>query len=160
MIRINLYCVGTLKEKYLVDMAKEYLKRLSKFAKVEVKEFKEVPFKEKLNDEIISQTKTKEGAPILNQIKNEDYVILLDLHGKSFTSEDFASKFNSIVSNLRGSIDVVIGGALGVADELVKRADLRFKISDLTFTHQFTRIVVLEQIYRAFKINNNEQYHH
>ena len=160
MIKINLFCVGTLKEKYLVEMAKEYLKRLSKFAKVEVKEFKEVPFKEKLNDELISQIKTKEGAPIITNIKQDDYVILLDLHGKSFSSEEFASKFNTIVSNLRGSIDLVIGGALGVSDDLVKRADLRLKISDLTFTHQFTRIVILEQVYRAFKINNNEQYHH
>ena len=160
MIKINFFCIGTLKEKYLQEMSKEYLKRLSKFAKVEIKEFKEVPFKEKLNDEIISQVKTKEGTPILGQIKNEDYVILLDLHGKTFSSEEFACKFLNITSNLRGNIDVVIGGALGVSDELVERADLRFKISDLTFTHQFTRIITLEQIYRAFKINNNEQYHH
>ena len=128
MIRINIYTIGTLKEKYLKEMSLEFLKRLQKFTKISVLEFEDL--------------------------------ILLDLHGKALSSEDFAKMIEDVSSTLRGDLNFVIGGTLGVSNSLRERANFSFKISDLTFTHQMTRVILLEQIYRAFKIINHEAYHH
>lgn len=160
MIKINFYCIGTLKEEYLKKMSSEFIKRLSKFAKISVFEFPENNINVVNSSSQINNFLEKEDSVILSKIKNSDYVYLLDLHGKELSSEDFAKQFKDTCSTLRGEIDIVIGGTLGVSDSLRKRANFKLKLSELTFTHQMTRILILEQIYRAFKINNNENYHH
>ena len=100
----------------------------------------------------------KEGNACLKQIKENEFVFLLDLHGKEITSEDFAKKLDDLSLNY-STITFVIGGSLGVSDEFRKRSNFKLKLSPMTFTHQMTRIIILEQIYRSFKINNNETYH-
>ena len=160
MIKINFYCIGNLKEKYLRENFGEFSKRLSKFAQIKVFEFKEKQIIETDNKELVNNFLEDEDRVILEKIKKDDYVILLDLHGKSLSSEEFAKKINDVISSLRGEISFVIGGTLGVSNSLRNRADFKLKLSDMTFTHQFTRIILIEQIYRAFKINNNESYHH
>ncbi|MDY2727417.1 MAG: 23S rRNA (pseudouridine(1915)-N(3))-methyltransferase RlmH [Candidatus Onthovivens sp.] len=160
MIRINLYCIGTLKEDYFIKMCLEYLKRLQKFAKISVFEFKECVFSGNENNNNLEDFLEKEDSQILSKLGKDDYVILLDLHGKEISSEQFAKSFQDVISTLRGDVDFVIGGTYGVSKSLQNRANFRWKFSELTFTHQMCRPLLLEQIYRAFKINNNEKYHH
>ena len=160
MIKINLLVIGSLKEEYLKNMSNEYIKRLSKFANLNIIEFKELELPKNLNSNNIDLLLEKENEQILKLIKKEDYLLLLDLHGKSLTSENFANLIDKTISNLRGSLIIAIGGTLGVSKSLVNRANFRLKLSDLTFTHQFSRVIILEQLYRAFKIINNEAYHH
>ena len=158
MIKIKLLTIGNLKEKYLVSMQEEYLKRLSNYAKVTIVEEKEEKSND-VNDSIITQILTKEGERLLNKIDDNDYVVLLDLHGQEMDSVKFAKLIDSKMTNGYSSFAFVIGGSYGVSEALRKRANTRLSLSPMTFTHQFTRIIILEQIYRAFKINNNEVYH-
>ena len=160
MIRINIYTIGTLKEKYLKEMSLEFLKRLQKFTKISVLEFEELDINRLNSYKDINDFLEKEDKIILSKIKPNDYLILLDLHGKTLSSEDFAKMIEDVSSTLRGDLNFVIGGTLGVSNSLRERANFSLKISDLTFTHQMTRVILLEQIYRAFKIINNEAYHH
>lgn len=160
MIRINIYTIGTLKEKYLKEMSLEFLKRLQKFTKISVLEFEELDINRLNSYKNVNDFLEKEDKIILSKIKPNDYLILLDLHGRSLSSEDFAKKLEDVSSTLRGDLNFVIGGTLGVSNSLRERANFSFKISDLTFTHQMTRVILLEQIYRAFKIINHEAYHH
>ncbi len=156
MIKINLYVIGSIKEKYMVDEINEYLKRLSKYAKVNIIEFKECKIQGKDCTSILEE----EGNQILKKIEDDEYLFLLDLHGKIISSEEFASNMKSLIDLGKGKISFAIGGTLGVSDALRKRANFLISLSKMTFTHQMTRVIILEQIYRAFKINNNEQYHH
>lgn len=160
MIRINIYTIGTLKEKYLKEMSLEFLKRLQKFTKISVLEFEELDINRLNSYKDVNDFLEKEDKIILSKIKPNDYLILLDLHGRSLSSEDFAKMIEDVSSTLRGDLNFVIGGTLGVSNSLRERANFSFKISDLTFTHQMTRVILLEQIYRAFKIINHEAYHH
>ncbi len=160
MIRINIYTIGTLKEKYLKEMSLEFLKRLQKFTKISVLEFEELDINRLNSYKNVNDFLEKEDKIILSKIKPNDYLILLDLHGRSLSSEDFAKMLEDVSSTLRGDLNFVIGGTLGVSNSLRERANFSFKISDLTFTHQMTRVILLEQIYRAFKIINHEAYHH
>lgn len=160
MIRINIYTIGTLKEKYLKEMSLEFLKRLQKFTKISVLEFEELDINRLNSYKDINDFLEKEDKIILSKIKPNDYLIVLDLHGKALSSEDFAKMIEDVSSTLRGDLNFVIGGTLGVSNSLRERANFSFKISDLTFTHQITRVILLEQIYRAFKIINHEAYHH
>lgn len=156
MIKINLYVIGSIKEKYMIDEINEYLKRLSKYSKVNVVEFKEC----KIQGKDINSILEEEGNQILKKIDDDEYLFLLDLHGKIISSEEFASQIKSLIDVGKGKISFAIGGTLGVSDALRKRANFLISLSKMTFTHQMTRVIILEQIYRAFKINNNEQYHH
>lgn len=160
MIRINIYTIGTLKEKYLKEMSLEFLKRLQKFTKISVLEFEELDINRLNSYKNVNDFLEKEDKIILSKIKPNDYLILLDLHGRSLSSEDFAKMLEDVSSTLRGDLNFVIGGTLGVSNSLRERANFSLKISDLTFTHQMTRVILLEQIYRAFKIINHEAYHH
>ena len=160
MIKIKFLVVGNLKEEYLRKMSDEYLKRLSKFASINIVEFKELELPKDLNESNMQKHLEKEDEPIIKSIKNEDYLVLLDLHGKSVSSEAFADIISEAIKTLRGNLIIVIGGTLGISKALLNRANFRLKISDLTFTHQFCRVIALEQLYRAFKINNHEAYHH
>lgn len=158
MLNIKLVVVGKLKEKFHKDEVNEYLKRLSKYAKVSLIEVEEEKIKDNSSLKENEQILNKEGNNILKQIKDNEFIFLLDLHGKEISSEEFASKIDQLMSNY-STITFVIGGSLGVSEELRKRSNFKLKLSPMTFTHQMTRIIILEQIYRAFKINNNEVYH-
>lgn len=159
MIRINFYCIGKLNEKYLSLACDDFSKRLSKYCKLNIEEFNDSKIESYDNMKLINKTLDEEASNVLKKVSDKDYVVLLDLHGKELSSEEFASKINDI-SNTNSIIDFIIGGTLGVSENLRKRANFRLSISKFTFTHKFTRVIMLEQLYRAFKINNNESYHH
>ncbi|MBP3399797.1 MAG: 23S rRNA (pseudouridine(1915)-N(3))-methyltransferase RlmH [Erysipelotrichaceae bacterium] len=156
---IKLVCVGKCKEKALIQLIGEYLKRLGAYTKVEIIETEELvaPQSNSLaqNQQVIEQ----ESEASLKKIKSGDYVILLDLHGKTMTSEKFAEKIKDVQTYKSSDITFVIGGSLGVSDALRRRSDFAWKLSDNTFPHQIVRLLVLEQVYRAFKILRNEPYH-
>ena len=156
MIKIKLVTVGTLKEKFLKDAINEYLKRLSRFAKVEIVELEESKIQSKSEEQI----KKEEGERILKRIKESDYLILLDLKGEMLSSEELSTKLKNLIDKGVSPLTFVIGGTLGLSEEVRKRANLSISISRMTFTHQMCRVILLEQIYRAFKIINNEEYHH
>lgn len=155
MLKINVFAIGTIKEKYLKDAIAEYLKRLSKYAKVEIIELPESKLQ---NSE--EQVIEEEGKLVLKRIKDGEHVILLDLHGEEIDSIQFSNKLLKLKNDGVSPINFVIGGTFGVSEELRKRSNYKRCLSKLTFTHQFTRVLLLEQIYRGFKIISNEAYHH
>ena len=146
-MKITFVVVGRLKEKFLVAGVEEYLKRLRKFARVEVREVPEC------------RTLAEEGQRLLSQVPPDSWLCVLDVAGKSLTSEDFAKKIAELNLNGVSNLTFVIGGAFGLSAELRRAADFRLSLSQMTLTHQMTRLVLAEQIYRAFKINRNEPYH-
>lgn len=147
---IKIICVGKIKEKYLSMAIDEYLKRLSKYSKIDIVEISDEPVKEK--------ALVIEGEKILNKINDKDYVITLDILGKSVSSLEFSSFLeNQFVHN--SNIVFVIGGSYGLADFVKKRSNYSLSFSKMTFPHQLFRVMLLEQIYRSFKIANNESYH-
>lgn len=158
-MKISLLTVGKIKEKYFLDAIQEYKKRLQAYGEVELIEVadEKIPDKASLKEE--ENIKKKEGDRLLAKIKKNDFVILLDLHGKEIDSVSF-SKFleNKMIEGI-SSFFFVIGGSLGLSKEIIERANFRLSLSPMTFTHQFTRVIVLEQIYRAFKIMHHEVYH-
>lgn len=158
MLNVNVICVGNLKEKYFCDALNEYSKRLSRYCKFSVTELVE----EKINDQqtqaMIDKTLQKEGERILSKISKNDYVIAMCIEGKNISSEDLAQKLSDI-SMISGTVDFVIGGSWGLSDEVKKRADFRLSVSKMTFPHQLFRVMLCEQIYRAFSINANAKYH-
>lgn len=160
MLKVNLCCVGTIKEKYLKDAIAEYSKRLSKYVKLEIYEVKEAVILSFDNEALMQNTLNEEGEKVLKKIKPDDYVVLIDLHGNEIDSVAFAHKINEIKNKGFSTIDLVIGGTLGLSDALRKRSNYALCLSKMTFPHQLTRVIVLEQLYRACKINNNESYHH
>lgn len=158
MVNIKLIAVGKIKEDYLKNEINEYLKRLSRYAKISVIE---VDYEKIMNNSSLKEdekVKENEGVRLLKQIKEKDFVLLIDLHGQELDSLEFSDKFLQI-TNTNSNIDIVIAGSLGFSQEVIKRANYRLCLSKMTFTHQMTRAIILEQIYRAFKIINNETYH-
>ena len=150
---IKIIAVGKVKDRHLFALIEDYVKRISRYHKIEVIEVKDEPITD--NEKAVLD---KEGQRALAKIDANDYVILLDLHGKSIDSLSLAAKIDSLF-NTHSKIAFVIGGSLGLSEELLRRADERIKLSDLTFLHQMTRLILLEQIYRSFKILNHETYH-
>lgn len=150
---IKLVVVGKIKDKHLQALIDDYVKRINRYHKLEVIEVKDEPIQ---NDE--SAVLKKEGQRVLEKIGTDEYVITLDLHGKMCDSLTFATKIDRLFINY-SKITFVIGGSLGLSEELRARSNELFKLSDLTFLHQMTRLIILEQIYRGFKILNNETYH-
>lgn len=160
MIRITLACVGRLKEDYLKRAEAEFVKRLGAYCQLETK----VIMEEKMPDRVSSQEERqilqKEIDRLLRIIPEHSFVILLDLRGKELSSPQFSQKLEALMVQGVSHLTFVIGGPFGYTDELRKRADFRWSFSPLTFTHQMIRILLLEQVYRAFKIMRNEKYHH
>ena len=152
---IQIVAVGKLKEKATKALVDEYAKRLTAYTRIEITEVTDEPNSQLEN----ARVKQIEGERILKAIKKDSYVVLLDLRGKEFTSEKLARKIEEINTYHSSSITFVIGGSLGVSDEIRNRADLSWKLSDLTFPHNLVRVILLEQIYRSYKILNNEPYH-
>lgn len=158
MVNIKLICVGEIKENFLSDAIKEYLKRLSRYCKINVIEVKDEASSPKASKKEEEQVLINEGKRVIKQLKDQDYLVLIDLHGKEYDSLSLAGNFQKIISQ-HSSIALVIGGSLGLSDELRSLSKERWCLSKLTFPHQLTRVIVLEQLYRVFKINNNEIYH-
>lgn len=155
---IEIYAIGKNKDKALQSLEKEYCKRISAFSKVEVVEFKDEANDHIDRDSEVLLVKEKEGQRVLSKIKDTDFVILLDLHGKMMDSEGFAKQLDSWQQK-SSRLVFVIAGSLGPSESLVKRANVRWKLSDLTFTHLMTRVLILEQIYRGYMILNGRSYH-
>lgn len=158
MLNINIISVGKIKENYLKDAINEYTKRLSKYCKLNILEISDEKIPEKLNINLINQIKSKECANILNSIKKDSYIIALDLNGKQITSEDFSYKLDNLCLTT-SSITFIIGGSLGLTENLLNNCHEKISFSKMTFPHQLIRVFLLEQIFRAFKISNRETYH-
>lgn len=155
----KIICIGKLKEKYLSDGCAEYIKRLSAYQSTEISELSEVRVYEENSVAQINSAKEKEGNNILSKIKDNDYVIALCIEGNMYDSIEFSNMLGDIIQKIRGDIIFVIGGSYGLSDKVIKRADLKLSFSKFTFPHQLMRFILLEQIYRAYKIKNNEKYH-
>lgn len=156
---IKIIGVGKIKEKGTQSVIDEYKKRIQGFTKIEIIEVNDesIPANHsKAQDELILNV---EGERILSKIKDKEFVILLDLHGKDYTSEAIASKIEETMTYQSSDITFVIGGSLGLSDQVVKRANLRWKLSSCTFPHQIVRLLIVEQIYRMFTIINHLPYH-
>lgn len=146
---IKIICVGKIKEKFYKEAIEEYKKRLSKYTKLQIIE---------INDELEEIALKKESINILKNIKENDYVITLEIEGNHLSSIEFASKIDKTLI-INSNITFVIGGSYGLGNEVKKRSDYKLSFSNMTFPHQLFRIILLEQIYRGFKIINNESYH-
>lgn len=158
-MNINIICIGKLKEKYWVDAIKEYSKRLSRFVTLNIVELKESQLRSNPSAADEEAVKVAEGKEILGKIRPGDYVITLEIKGKSLTSEQLADKISDLGLQGKNTIDFVIGGSLGLSQDVSKRSNFKLSFSAMTFPHQMMRVILLEQIYRAFKINNHEAYH-
>lgn len=155
-MKINIICVGKLKEKYLKNAEAEYLKRLSGYANVRITEIKDLSQAKNVSDEMILE---REGEKILSALDGSSFVTVLDIDGKQMTSPDFASFISNRCVMGTSSFTFIIGSSAGLSERIKNRADFRLSFSEMTFPHQLFRIMLLEQIYRAFKIINNETYH-
>jgi len=152
---ITVIAVGKIKERALTALINEYRKRISSYSKIEIIEVNDEP-NDKLEAEKIKEL---EGQRILKQIKKNSYVVLLDLQGKALNSEELAKKIEQINTYHSSNITFIIGGSLGVSENVKDKADFELKLSELTFPHNLARLLILEQIYRSYKILNNETYH-
>lgn len=149
---IKIICVGKIKEKYLVSAIEEYRKRLSKYTKIEIIELPDYD----INNKDVVLEKEKEN--ILKHINNKDYIITLEIEGSELSSEEFAKKIDKIfITN--PNITFIIGGSYGLHNQIKNMSDFKLSFSKFTFPHQLFRVILLEQIYRVYKINNNESYH-
>ncbi len=159
MLNINIICVGKIKENYLKDAISEYSKRLSKFCNLTFIEILDEKLPNKINDSTINEVKVKEGLKILDNLKKDSYIIALDLKGRQFSSEEFAEKIENITVRGYSSITFIIGGTLGMSTDVLDKVNELICFSKMTFPHQLIRVFLLEQIFRSFKILNNETYH-
>lgn len=158
-MKITILAVGKVSLSFLKSGIEEYKKRMRSYANVTITEVKEEKVSDRPDEAERLRTVEAEGDRLLKQIKDGQFVFLLDLHGDTMSSEKLASKIASLGLSGRSDIVFVIGGAYGVSDALRKRADIKLSFSPMTFTHQMVRLLVIEQIYRAFKINRKEPYH-
>ena len=158
-MNINIICVGKLKEKYLKDALAEYIKRIGRFAKITVFEVADGKAPENLSPAEEEVIKRKEGEKILESIKPGAFVVALAIEGKMLTSPELSKLIDDNTLRGKSSFVFIIGGSLGLSPEVLSRADFKLSFSKMTFPHQLMRIILAEQIYRAFKISNNEPYH-
>lgn len=158
-MKIKIYAIGKIKENYLKIGIEEYLTRIKPYSQIEIIEVKDEPINDNPSLKDIERAKDNEGLRVLKLLKNNEYLIALDLNKKQFKSEQFADFLMQKLEENGSSISFVIGGSYGLSDELKKRSNYSISLSDMTFLHQMTRLILLEQIYRAFKILNKEIYH-
>lgn len=149
---IKIVCIGKIKERYTVDAIEDYKKRLSKYTKLEIIEL------DNYNSQNIDEVLTQEKNSILKQVKDKDFVITLEIEGKQLSSVEFAEKIQETF-NYNSNLTFIIGGSYGLHNEIKERSNYKLSFSKMTFPHQLFRVILLEQIYRAFKIQNNEAYH-
>ena len=158
-MNILIITVGKLKEKYLKQGIDEYLKRLSSYAKLEIIEVPDEKAPEELSLNEMEQVKQKEGERILSKIGQDTYVIALAINGKMKTSGELAVDLDKLATYGKSKIAFVIGGSLGLSEDVLKRSNEKLSFSKMTFPHQLMRLILVEQIYRAYRINRGEPYH-
>lgn len=158
-MRITLITVGKIKEKYLRDAIAEYSKRLSRYCKLEIVEVVDEKTPDQASEAAEENIRNKEGERILKHIRDDMYVITLEIGGKMLSSEEFADKINSLGVQGKSSIAFVIGGSIGLGKEVLRRSDYALSFSKMTFPHQLMRVILLEQVYRGYRIINGEPYH-
>ena len=155
-MNIKIIALGKIKEKFLKDGIDEFLKRLSPYTSLEITEISPIEIKD---ENLIEKTLKEEGEKILSLIKDDSYVITMEIQGKQLSSEEFANKINEITMNGTSELVFIIGSSHGLSPIVSTRANFRMSLSKMTFLHQFTRLILVEQIYRAFKILKGEKYH-
>ena len=158
-MNIQIICIGKLKEKYWTDAIAEYSKRLSRYCTLEIIELKEARLPDKASAADEENVRLEEGRAILKAIKDGTYVITLEILGKQLTSPELAEKIRTLSVEGKSNVAFIIGGSLGLSAEVSKRADYKLSFSKMTFPHQMMRVILLEQVYRGFKIIKNEAYH-
>jgi len=158
-MQIRIIAVGKLKEKYLVQGIKEYMKRLGGYTKIELIEVADEKAPENLSAAQMQQVKDKEGERILAKIKEQDYVFALAIEGENPTSEAFAKQMAQLMVQGKSNFVFVIGGSLGLSAAVMKRSNAAISFGNMTYPHQLMRLILVEQIYRAFRINHGEPYH-
>ncbi len=158
-MKIKIACVGKVKDAFYREAVAEYAKRLSRFCTLEIAEVADEKAPETLSPAEETQVMEREGERLLARILPGEYVVCLTIDGKRFTSEGFANALQSTIDRSNSCITFVIGGSLGLSPAVTSRADLKLSLSDMTLPHGLCRVVLLEQIYRAFKINAHEPYH-
>ncbi len=158
-MKITIVAVGKIKEKYFTDAIAEYSKRLSRYTKLEIIEVTDEKTPDGASEAVESQIKEKEGERILSKIPESAYVAALAIQGKMFTSEELADRMNQWTVGGISHFVFVIGGSLGLSPKVLNRADIQLSFSKMTFPHQLMRVILLEQLYRSFRIRNHEPYH-
>ena len=158
-MKITILSVGKVKEKFYRDAILEFSKRLSRYCKLEIIEVADEKTQEDASETEIKIVKEKEGERLLKNIKDDAFVVCLCIDGKQLDSEELSQKIEKLGVQGTSHICFIIGGSLGLSDEVVKRADFKLSFSKMTFPHQLMRVILLEQIYRAYRIMNNEPYH-
>ena len=158
-MNITVICIGKLKEKYWTAAIDEYSKRLKSYCSLEIIELKEARLPDKAGPAEELAVKEAEGEEILKKIKDNQYVITLEVKGKMLSSEKLAEKMETLAIDGQSNVVFVIGGSLGLSAAVSRRANFKLSFSEMTFPHQMMRVILLEQVYRAFKINRNEAYH-
>ena len=155
-MKIKIIALGKIKEKFLQDGINEFLKRLNPYASMEIVELSPIEIKD---ENLITKTLEQEGDKILAQIKPNSFVITLEIEGANFSSEKFAQKLEEITNQGYSEVVFIIGSSCGIAKAVSARANFKLSLSKMTFLHQFARLLLIEQIYRAFKIQKGETYH-
>ena len=155
-MKIKIIALGKIKEKFLKDGIDEFLKRLTPYTSIEIIELQPIEIKD---ENLIEKALDQEAEKILANIKKDSYVITLEILGKQLSSEDFASKIDEIIKNGISELVFIIGSSCGISPKVSQRANFKLSISKMTFLHKFARLLLVEQIYRAFKILKNETYH-
>ncbi|OYD07944.1 23S rRNA (pseudouridine(1915)-N(3))-methyltransferase RlmH [Paludifilum halophilum] len=158
-MRIQIIAVGKLKERYLRTGVEEYIRRLTPYAKTEVKEIHEEKGQEPLSDNEVRQILDREGERILRYLSPDTYTIALAINGVTLSSETLANHIDQLATYGRSKLTFIIGGSYGLSKEVIKRADFTLSFSKMTFPHQLMRLILVEQLYRSFKINRGETYH-
>lgn len=158
-MNISIITVGKLKEKYLKQGIEEYVKRLSAYAKIEIIEVPDEKAPEELSETEMGIVKQKEAERILAKINSDAYVIALAIEGKLKSSEELADSLDKLATYGKSKVAFVIGGSLGLSKDVLERADEKLSFSRMTFPHQLMRLILVEQVYRAFRINRGEPYH-
>ena len=158
-MKITILTVGKIKEKYLKDAIAEYAKRLSRYCKLEIVEVADEKTIENASQVLETQIRDKEAERLMKYIREDAYVITLEIKGKQLTSEELSKKINQLGIQGKSHIIFVIGGSIGLGDEILKRSDYALSFSKMTFPHQLMRVILLEQIYRSYRIINGEPYH-
>ncbi len=158
-MRITLICVGKLKEKYLSQGVEEYTKRLSRYCTLELVELQDEKTPDNASQAMEDIIRTKEGERILKVLKDDSYCIALAIEGQMLSSEELAKKIDYLGVTGNSHISFIIGGSLGLSEEVLNKADFKLSFSKMTFPHQLMRMILLEQIYRAYRISNNQPYH-
>jgi 23S rRNA (pseudouridine1915-N3)-methyltransferase len=158
-VKISILCVGKIKENFYRQAIDEYAKRLSKYCKFEVIEVADEKTPDTASDAQEDQIKEKEANRLLEKIKEDAYVFTLEIKGKRFASESFSECINKVTIQGNSHLIFIIGGSLGLHEKVLKRSNQSISFSDMTFPHQLMRVILAEQIYRAFRIMKNEPYH-